>query len=101
MGYCEDIEWWKIADTVSVYGYVFAFNYDYLYLVEKSGYFDPHITIEWHKNEVITSKVDTADFSKKCFVRGIMQLSCLETTGCSKLAIHMKILSSDDIYFEE
>jgi hypothetical protein len=114
MGYCEDVDW-RRADTVSVYGYGYGYrgfltyeDRDFFYLSEQAESTEPHapphsITIIWSKenNEAIASKLNTADFSKKCFVRGTIELPCLDTMGCSKVDVEIFISNPDDIYFEE
>ena len=91
-GYCDDREF-DTGDTVSVYGWKSNF-YDLFYI---------SAVPEDNKHPVIGIKVSpaqiaAADLTKKCFVRGLVILPCLDDMGCSVVSV--QILATN-IYFEE
>jgi len=101
-GYCSDIrEFGRDGDIVSVYGWKSNF-YDLFYISavpENNERPNKVIGIKWY-SEAIDAKVAAADLTKKCFVRGIVQLPCLHEMGCSVVEVVIFITNLDDIYFE-
>jgi len=104
-GYCDDRKYTS-GDYIGVYGWR-AISYDLFCIASDPKYLNWSserarvvVWIKWELEE-ITDKIRTSDLTKKCFVRGEVKLSCLDSGECSTVAVEIFVTNPDDIYFEE
>ncbi|MDO9154868.1 MAG: hypothetical protein Q7U47_14370 [Paludibacter sp.] len=116
--YCSDTKIWELDKKhIKVYGWIFHGSHNKtvpywdFYLINDSIYMYEPNTIKTTSIRVICfnqeelnrlkNKFDTTDLTKKCYVRGKLNISCLETMGCSVTAGGVIIESADSIFFEK
>lgn len=116
--YCSDTKIWELKKSdIKVYGWIFHGSHnktvpywDFNLIQDSVNMYDPNtiktkslriLCFSQIELERLKNIFDTTDLTKKFYVRGKLDISCLETTGCSVTAGGVIIESADSIFFEK
>ena len=107
--YCEDVDESASLGTIKIYGWINGIDFHSIVLFDLVG--DPKdiqapniwtkVFVRARYSDELKIKLDTADLSKKCYIRGEMSLDCLYSDGCSTTVAEIWLSDINDIWFEE